>query len=84
MHSLLVVYSGLTGKLPDKIEARSKPEVILRSCGYIVEVAASGRSRLADCGRRRLYLMSADYGIQMLGGSVDVAQDRARHVVVYE
>ncbi|BCG59153.1 ANTAR domain-containing response regulator [Paenibacillus sp. URB8-2] len=41
MHSLLVVYSGLTGKLPDKIEARSKPEVILRSCGYIVEVAAS-------------------------------------------
>ncbi|WP_025688310.1 ANTAR domain-containing response regulator [Paenibacillus zanthoxyli] len=41
MHSLLVVYSRLNGNSPDKSAAGSKPELLLRSCGYIVEVAAS-------------------------------------------
>ncbi|AIQ65596.1 ANTAR domain protein [compost metagenome] len=66
MHSLLVVYGGLDGELsPDKTEAGSRPEFILRSCGYIAHVAASREeavSLLCDADASILYLPVTELG----------------------
>lgn len=65
MHSLLVVYGSTGGELsPEKTAAGSRPESILRSCGYIVEVAASREeavSLLTDADASVLYLPITEF-----------------------
>lgn len=46
MHSLLVIHNGTTENDTETLSSRS-PDVILRSCGYVVEVADTPEQALA-------------------------------------